>query len=76
MDLSTLHTPDVIVVWTPAEGEPVSVLDYPSPLPLGVVDSIERDTYGMATYYWIWMLDGCRIPLEADTVHYRLAPLD
>jgi hypothetical protein len=76
MDLAPLHSSDVIVVWTPVEGEPVSVLDYPSPLPLGVVDAIERDGCGMATCYWIWMLDGCRIPLDAATVHRCLAPLE
>jgi hypothetical protein len=64
--------PDVVYCWMPVEGDTVSVLDYPSPLPLGVVESIERDASGAATTYWIWMLDGCRIALEAETVAQRL----
>jgi hypothetical protein len=62
-----------MLTWLPAEGEPVAVIDYPSPHPLGVIELIERDASGTAVRYWIWMLDGCRIPLEADTVAWRLA---
>jgi hypothetical protein len=80
MDMTAYDSPslvppldtDVIVYWIPGEGEIVAVTDYPSPAPLGIVDSIERDAGGDATRYWIWMLDGCRIALDADTVPQRL----
>jgi hypothetical protein len=65
---------DTIARWTPIEGECVAVVDYPSPLPLGVVATIERDRQGTPTTYWIWMLDDCRIALDASTVFYRLLP--
>lgn len=61
--------------WAPMEGEPVSVADYPSPHPLGIVEVIERDATGTATTYRIWMLDDCHITLEAATVASRLAPV-
>jgi hypothetical protein len=64
---------DVVVYWIPAEGEIVLVTDYPSPAPWGIVDGIERDNSGIAVRYWIWMLDGCRIPLDAETAPRRLA---
>lgn len=68
-------TPDVLLCWMPDEGEPVSVLGYPSPQALGVVESIERDEGGAATTYWIWMLDGCRISLDAQTARQQLTRL-
>ncbi len=79
MDMATYGSPappqpfDIVTCWIPGEGEIVAVVDYPSPAPLGIVDSIERNDDGGATRYWIWMLDGCRIALEADTAPQRLA---
>ena len=64
----------VTFVWVPDEGETVSVLDYPSTVPLGFVDLIERDSLGAATTYWVWMLDGTRISLDAATAPLRLGP--
>jgi hypothetical protein len=63
---------DTLYFWMPLEGDPVAVLDYPSPAPLGVIESIERDITGAAITYWVWMLDGCRIALEAATACQRL----
>jgi hypothetical protein len=79
MDQSAQATPpaslssEVVLCWMPAEGEVVSVTDYPSPSPFGVVETIERDSSGSPLCYWIWMLDGSRIPLEAHSVPVRLA---
>ncbi len=79
MDVSTRATSsgpptsDALLRWMPDEGEPVSVLGYPSPQALGVVECIERDDGGTATTYWIWMLDGCRIALDAQTAWQQLS---
>jgi hypothetical protein len=62
--------------WAPFEGACVSVVDYPSPLPFGVVTAIERGEDGEPTTYWVWMLDDCRIALEAHTASSRLKPHD
>ena len=64
----------VSYVWVPDEGETVSVQDYPCTVQLGIVEFIERDALGAATTYWIWMLDGTRIALEAATAPLRLSP--
>jgi hypothetical protein len=62
--------------WAPFEGACVSVVDYPSPLPFGVVTAIERDEDGQPITYRVWMLDDCHIALEAATVSGRLVPHD
>jgi hypothetical protein len=65
--------PDGMYCWTPAEGETVAVLDYPSPTPLGMIEWIERDVGGAPAIYWVWMLDGSRIALDGSTVAMRLS---
>jgi hypothetical protein len=69
----TSFVPDALYCWSPAEGEAVAVLDYPSPAPLGVIECIERDVGGDPVVYWVWMLDGSRIALDGSTAGERLS---